>query len=182
MGLTGLVDSAANIGDYFANIHRFVMPITEYHQFYLYWWFAWSIMIGQFVSRFVGGLKAWQLLLALLIVPSVPIGIWFSVLYFYFDNGIDVSNFWRLAMISVGIIFVINSLDSLIRLYTRNLKLTVERMGTAKYIAANWLALFSLVLLYQFTPLKIEWVGLVVIGIYAAVYVLVFQRRRELAD
>ena len=114
------------------------------------------------------------------IVPSVPIGIWFSVLYFYFDNGIDVSNFWRLAMITVGIIFVINSLDSLIRLYTRNLHLTVERMGTAKYIAANWVALFSLVLLYQFTPLKIEWVGLIVIGIYAAVYVLVFKRRHEL--
>ncbi|MFT5039053.1 MAG: glycine betaine transporter [Flavobacteriaceae bacterium] len=38
----------------------------------------------------------------------------------------------------------------------------------------------SLVLLYQFTPLQIEWVGLVVIGIYAACYYLVAQRRRLL--
>lgn len=179
MGMAGLGKSAANISDYFANIHRFVVPITDYHQFYLYWWFAWSIMIGQFVARFVGGLKAWKLLLALLVVPSIPIGIWFSVLYYYFENGIEVSSFWRMAMISVGIIFVINSLDSLIRLYTRNLGLTLDRLGIAKYVAGNWLALFGLVLLYQFTPLKIEWVGLVVIGLYAAVYVLVFQRRRQ---
>jgi hypothetical protein len=41
--------------------------------------------------------------------------------------------------------------------------------------------LFGLVLLYQFTPLKIEWVGLVVIGIYAAVYALVFRRRADLS-
>lgn len=179
MGVAGLGKSAANISNYFANIHRFVMPITDYHQFYLYWWFAWSIMIGQFVARFVGGLKAWKLLVALLVVPSIPIGIWFSVLYYYFENGIEVDGFWRVAMISVGIIFVINSLDSLIRLYTRNLGLTLDRLGIAKYVAGNWLALFGLVLLYQFTPLKIEWVGLVVIGLYAAVYALVFQRRRQ---
>jgi len=182
MGLTGLVESAANIGDYFTNIHRFVMPISDYHQFYLYWWFAWSIMIGQFVARFVGGLKSWQLLLALLIVPSVPIGIWFSVLYFYFENGIEVTSFWRLAMIVVGVIFVVNSLDSLIRLYTRNLNLTVEHLGLRAYVAGNWLALFSLVLLYQFTPLEIEWVGLIVVGLYATVYVLVYQRRRLLTE
>lgn len=138
-------------------------------------------MIGQFVSRFVSGLKAWQLLLALLIVPSIPIGIWFSVLYFYFSNGLDVGDFWRVAMITVGIIFVVNSLDSLIRLYTRNLDLTVERLGLSKYIAGNWLVLFSLVLLYQFTPLEIEWVGLIVVGLYATIYFLVFQRRHELS-
>ncbi len=181
MGLTGLVDSATNIGDYFANIHRFVMPISDYHQFYLYWWFAWSIMIGQFVARFVGGLKAWQLLAALLVVPSIPIAIWFSVLYYHFDNGVEIDGLRRIAMIVVGIIFVVNSLDSLIRLYTQNLGLTVNRLGLGRYIALNWLALFSLVLLYQFTPLEIEWVGLVVIGLYAAVYALVFKRRAELA-
>lgn len=181
MGLIGLGQSAANIGDYFVNIHRFIMPITDYHQFYLYWWFAWSIMIGQFVSRFVSGLKAWQLLLALLIVPSIPIGIWFSVLYYYFSNGLDVSGFWRIAMIAVGVIFVVNSLDSLIRLYTRNLDLTVERLGLSKYIAGNWLVLFGLVLLYQFTPLEIEWVGLIVIGLYATIYYFVYQKRQQLS-
>ncbi|MEO2023431.1 MAG: hypothetical protein ABGX05_16540, partial [Pirellulaceae bacterium] len=182
MGLGGLAGSAINLGDYFTNIHRFVLPITDYHQFYLFWWFAWSIMIGQFVARFVGGLKAWQLLLALIVVPSIPIGIWFSVLYYYYEYGLPMSDFWRLCMVAVGVIFVANSLDSLIRLYTQNLNLTIQRLGVAPYLAGNWLALFSLVLLYQFTPLKIEWVGLVVIGIYGAVYVLTFNRRERLIN
>ena len=181
MGLGGLASSMANIGEYFGNIHRFVLPVSDYHQFYLYWWFAWSIMIGQFVARFIGGLKTWQLLLALLFVPSIPIAIWFSVLYYYFSSGIAIPDAWRMAMIVVGVIFVVNSLDSLMRLYTQNLGLTVARLGTWQYIAGNWTALFGLVLLYQFTPLEIEWVGLVVIGIYAAVYALVFRRRADLS-
>jgi len=182
MGFGGLAGSLVNVGGYFANIHRFVLPLTDYHQFYLYWWFAWSIMIGQFVARFVGGLKVWQLLLALLVVPSIPIALWFSVLYFYFSNDLQVPGLWRAAMIVVGVLFVINSLDSLIRLYTQNLDLTVERLGVKWYLAANWAALFGLVLLYQFTPLRIEWVGMVVVAIYAAVYALIFRRRRELGE
>jgi choline-glycine betaine transporter len=181
MGIGGLAGTMTNLSEYFGNIHRFVMPVSDYHQFYLYWWFAWSIMIGQFVARFVGGMKTWQLMAALLIVPSVPIAIWFSVLYWHFDNGVVIDGLRRVAMIVVGVIFVVNSLDSLIRLYTRNLDLTVERLGIGWYVAGNWIALFSLVLLYQFTPLEIEWVGLVVIGIYAAVYVMAFRRRQELS-
>ena len=181
MGLGGLVKSMAGIGDYFRNIDRFISPITDYHQFYLFWWFAWSIMIGQFVSRFVGGLKTWKLMLALLIVPSIPIAIWFSVLYYYFSYDIEIGRYWRLAMVVVGVIFVINSLDSLIRLYTDNLEFTVQRLGIPAYVAGNWLALGVLVLLYQFTPLKIEWIGLVVVGIYAAIYYLVFTRRHHLS-
>ena len=77
-------------------------------------------MIGQFTSRFVGGLKTQHLLLALLIVPSIPLAVWFSVLYFYFTNGIDTTGLLNIAMIIVGITFVINSLDSLIRLYSDN--------------------------------------------------------------
>ena len=182
MGVSGLAKSISGIGAYFSNIHRFMSPITEYHQFYLYWWFAWSIMIGQFVARFVGGLKAWQLLLALLIVPSVPIAIWFSVLYYYFSNGLEIGAWWRLSMVVVGVIFVINSLDSLIRLYTQNLGFTTERFGKLQYVIGNWITLTALVMLYKFTPLKIEWIGLVVVGIYVAIYILVFQRRQQLVQ
>ena len=73
-------DTASNIGGYFANLHKFVLPLPDtdaYHQFFLFWWFAWSIMIGQFTSRFVGGLRTWQVLAALLIFPSIPLAIWF---------------------------------------------------------------------------------------------------------
>jgi type II secretory pathway component PulF len=41
---------------------------------------------------------------------------------------------------------------------------------------------FGLSLLDQFTPLKIEWIGLIVVGLYAAIYTLLFNRRRALID
>ncbi|MCT2531287.1 BCCT family transporter [SAR92 clade bacterium H921] len=172
--------TVSKLSGYFVNIHRFVSPISDYHGWYLFWWFAWSIMIGQFVARFVSGLKTWQLLLALLVIPSIAIGLWFSTLYYYYSTGIPVNAMLRGAMVILGIIFVINSLDSLIRLYTDNLGFDVHSLGRCKYLAGNWLLISTLVLLYQFTPLKIEWVGLVVIGLYAAIYLLLFKHRKML--
>jgi len=182
IGIVGFAGTLSEIGAYFANIHRFVAPITDYHAFYLFWWFSWSIMIGQFVSRFVGGIKTWQLLAALLIIPSILIAIWFSVLYYHFAYHIEIIRFFKISMVIVGIIFVINSLDSLIRLYTVNLDLTVERFGRLKYILGNWIAMFGLILLYQFTPLKIEWIGLIVVGLYATIYWMLYTRRSALMD
>jgi choline-glycine betaine transporter len=179
-GFGGLADSASNIGGYFTNLPKFTSPLTDYHAFYLFWWFAWSIMIGQFVARFVGGLQTYQLMLALLIIPSIPIALWFSVLYFYHTEAIALSGGLQVSMVIVGVIFVVNSLDSLTRLYSENLGLTVKRLGGPGYIAAHWGLLFGLILLYQFTPLKIEWIGLVVIGIYCAIYTLTFIRRDAL--
>ena len=180
MGVSGFADTVGQFGDYFGQLPRYVFPINDYHAFYLFWWFAWSIMIGQFVSRFVSGFTAWQLLLLLLIVPSIPIALWFSVLYWYFANNISIAGLMSWAMMGVGILFVVNSLDSLTRLYTTNIGLTVEALGTGRYVAVNWVILFLLIMAFQFTPFKIEWVGLVVVGIYAAIYTLVFLRRAEL--
>jgi len=50
-----------------------------------------------------------------------------------------------------------------------------------KYILGHWTLLYSLILLYQFTPLQIEWIGLVVIFLYAAVAGLTYRRRHDLA-
>lgn len=169
------------MGDYFANLQHFVTPLSDYHAFYLFWWFSWSIMIGQFVARFVGGLPAWQLCLAMLVIPSIPIAIWFSVLYFYFEQALVMSTLLKTSMLVVGVIFVVNSLDSLIRLYTTNLDITVERFGFYPYLIGNWLLMYGLVLLFQFTPLKIEWIGLVVIGLYAAVCLLMLRPSARLS-
>ncbi|MFT4636354.1 MAG: glycine betaine transporter [Arenicella sp.] len=174
--------TAVGISEYFKNLHHFVLPVSDYHAFYLFWWFSWSIMIGQFVARFVGDLSVRQLFAALLIFPSIPIATWFSVLYFYHENSVVLAGYQTIAMVSVGIIFVINSLDSLTRLYTDNLNLTVSNLGLAKYIALHWSLIFGLVILYQFTPLKIEWIGVLVIALYVAVYALVFRRRRQLTE
>ena len=178
-GVGGFLAAFTNVGAYFTNIHRFVLPISDLHQFYLFWWFAWSIMIGQFVARFVNGMRAWQMLIAMVVIPSIPLAVWFTVLYVYFTNGLAVGAFFNAVMVIVGVVFVVNSLDSLIRLYTDNLDLSVERFGKPLYVAGNFTAMFGLVLLYQFTPLKIEWIGLIVISLYAAVYALLIVHRNH---
>ena len=183
MGVGDLASTGSNIGGYFTNIHKFIVPLTEYHEFYLFWWFAWSIMIGQFVSRFVGGLKTYQLLAALLIFPSIPLALWFTVLYYYHLNGIGTAGLPNWAMTIVGIVFVINSFDSLIRLYTDNLNLTTERFGTVSYVFANAIGLFVLTLLFQSQWLQIQWVGTVVIGIYlGALAYMFFYKRTHMKD
>ncbi|MBA6337398.1 MULTISPECIES: BCCT family transporter [unclassified Colwellia] len=159
-------NTIAMIGGYFGNIHEFALPLNDYHEFYLYWWFAWSIMIGQFTSRFVGGLRTYQVLAAMLVFPSIPIAIWFSVLYYYSANGLETAGFYNIAMAFVGITFVINSLDSLIRLYTDNLNLSVARLGRVKYFFGNLIALSLLTLLFKLDFLQIQWVGAVVIGLF----------------
>ena len=181
MGITGMADNLGTlVGGYFPNIHKFVIPINDYHEFYLFWWFAWSIMIGQFTSRFVGGLKTQHLLLALLVIPSIPLAIWFSVLYFYYTNGIETAGLLNALMIIVGITFVINSLDSLIRLYSDNLSLTVKRLGKPVYVAGNVAVLFGLTLAFQSQWLQIQWIGAIVVGIYlACVLFIFFTKRRE---
>jgi choline-glycine betaine transporter len=180
LGLGGLASNLIDLGDYFTNIHQFILPISDYHAFYLFWWFAWSIMIGQFVSRFVTGLRTWQLVVALLIIPSIPIGIWFSVLFGVYEQGVEISSFMNGFMVFVGVIFVINSLDSLTRLYSENLQLTADRLGRLKYVLLHWGVLYGLILLYQFTPLEIEWIGLIVIGLYAVITAFIVRRRSQL--
>ena len=174
------VNTAAMMGDYFGNIEQFLLPLNDYHEFYLFWWFAWSIMIGQFTSRFVGGLRTYQVLAAMLIFPSIPIATWFSVLYFYHDNGLNTGGLYNLAMAFVGITFVLNSLDSLVRLYTDNLNITVARFGKAKYIIGNVVVLSLLTMLFQLDFLKIQWVGALVIGLFfiCAGYMAVTKARK----
>jgi choline-glycine betaine transporter len=181
LGLGGLANNLLDLGGYFTNIHQFILPMSDYHGFYLFWWFAWSIMIGQFVSRFVTGLRTWQLVVALLVIPSIPIAVWFSVLFGVYEQGLEISGFMNGFMVFVGVIFVINSLDSLTRLYSENLQLTADRLGRVKYVLLHWFVLYGLILLYQFTPLQIEWIGLVVIGLYAVIAAFVVQRRRQLS-
>lgn len=182
MGGAEWLQSGSLLGNYFTNIHQFALPLNDYHAFYLFWWFAWSIMIGQFTSRFVSGLKTWQVLAALLIFPSIPIAIWFSVLYQFHLKGIEPTTFINLSMVIVGVTFVINSLDSLIRLYTDNLQLTPARLGKVNYIVGNIIGLSLLVLLFKMNWLQIQWVGALVIGLYFACLLYIFlKKRREVA-
>ena len=77
-------------------------------------------------------------------------------------------------------LFVVNSVDSLIRLYSENLGLTVQRLGSLRYVLGHMVLMMGLVGLYQLTPLKIEWIGLVVIGLFATTLGLLVRKRAEL--
>jgi choline-glycine betaine transporter len=183
IGIGEMGSTLGLISGYFSNLHMFVLPINDYHEFYLFWWFAWSIMIGQFTSRFVGGMKTQHLLAALLIIPSIPLAVWFSILYYYFSNGISTTGLLNAAMIVVGITFVINSLDSLIRLYSDNLSITTKRFGKWNYIAGNVAVLFGLTLLFKSQWLQIQWIGAVVVGIYlACVAFIILTKRKEVLE
>ena len=181
-GIGEFANTFSMLGSYFGNIHEFMLPMNDYHEFYLYWWFAWSIMIGQFTSRFVGGLRTYQVLIAMLVFPSIPIAIWFSVLYYYSMNGIETAGFYNIAMAIVGITFVVNSLDSLIRLYTDNLNIGVARMGKVKYFFGNIVVLSLLTLLFKLDFLQIQWVGAVVIGLFFTCFgYILFSKFKEVA-
>ncbi|MFV0299351.1 MAG: BCCT family transporter [Paracoccus sp. (in: a-proteobacteria)] len=180
----GIGSFFANIGllmDYFAHIARFATPISDYHEFYLFWWFAWSIMIGQFVARFVGGLPVWQLAGAMVLLPAIPLGLWFCVLFVYYQNQIVIPAWLNWFMIGVGIVFVVNSLDSLIRLYAANLGWSREGLGDRVYYPLHFTLQILLVIAYFYTPFQIQWVGLVVAALYGVIYVLLLQRRDRLS-
>jgi len=169
----------ALLGDYFTNLHKFILPLNDYHEFYLYWWFAWSIMIGQFTARFVSGIRTYQVLIAMMVVPSIPIAVWFTVLYYYSANALPIAGFYNLAMVIVGITFVINSLDSLVRLYTDNLNITVQRFGKIPYVIGNIVLLSALTLLFKLNFLEIQWVGALAIGLILGcfIYILIKHYR-----
>ena len=73
---------------------------------------------------------------------------------------------------------VINSVDSLVRLYSDNLGLSVQRLGRGRFIACHFILLGALVLAFKFTPFEIQWVGLTVIGLYAVTLALLLRRCR----
>jgi choline-glycine betaine transporter len=171
------------LSGYFSNIHQFVLPLNTYHEFYLYWWFAWSIMIGQFTARFVGGMRTYQIFLAMLIFPSIPIAVWFVGLYYYHLNELIIPGWLNAFMIAVGILFVINSLDSLIRLYTDNLNLTIARVGKVSYFIGNLLTLSGLTLLFTLDFLQIQWVGAIVIGLmFSCLLFIIFTRFKSVIE
>jgi choline-glycine betaine transporter len=180
VGIGQFLANIVLISDYFVHLHRFVTPISDYHEFYLFWWFAWSIMIGQFVARFVSGLPVWQLAIAMVVLPAIPLGLWFCVLFIDHQNAIIIPGWLNGVMIFVGIVFVINSLDSLIRLYAANLGWSKPELGGQVYYPMHFFLQLALVGAYFYTPFKIEWVGLVVVALYAAVYAVTFTRLREI--
>jgi choline-glycine betaine transporter len=175
-------ETLTHFGGYFANLHRFLVPFSDYHEFYLFWWFSWSIMIGQFMAKFASEMSVRRLAGLMIVVPSIPLALWFAVLYIYHSDAVVIPIWLNLAMVTLGALFVVNSLDSLIRLYTDNLSLTVVRLGKWPFIGLNFLIMAALVGAYALLGFKIEHVGLTVILLYAVVYTFMLRQRRDVLD
>ena len=79
---------------------------------------------------------------------------WFSVLFGVYEQGLEITGLLNGLMLLVGVVFVVNSLDSLTRLYTGNLNWSVDELGMRKYVTFHWLLLYTLILLYRFTPFR----------------------------
>lgn len=180
VGVVGFLKNMVLVEAYFRHIDRFALPINDFHEWYLLWWCAWSIMIGQFMAKFVGNLSSRQMLVSMIVVPSVLLAVWFSVLYGFYQTNRGVSAFWGNSMVVVAVLFMVTSLDSLVRLYAGNLSWTVERFGLGKYFMGHTALMMGLVILYLFTPLRIELVGMIVCGLYLVVIVMMIMRRKAL--
>ena len=62
---------------------------------------TWSIMLGQFVAKFVRNLKPLTLFFVMTILPLLPSFLWFSVLFQLFESGYALSSGGQLVMLGV---------------------------------------------------------------------------------
>lgn len=184
VGLKGLGEQTLLLMDYFPNIYHFILPIDSYHEFYIMWWFCWSIMIGQFVAKFVPkNITIITLFITMLVVPSIMLAIWFIVIYSFFLNNIVINEQWTFTMVIIGTLFVVNSLDSLIRLYTSNLNLDINTKGMNFYILFNVLVIMFFVCLYQLSSNifeTIKYIGLAVLMIYSFALIKIIKNRKQI--
>ena len=163
LSISTFIDHSFLLNDYFLNLNQFVFPLDVYHQFYMYWWVSWSIIIGQFTAQFVNGLRVYQVFLAILVLPSIPIAIWFIVLFDAFSLGLNLSINLKILIAFLGALFVVNSMDSMIKLYSSELSLTRHQLGSKQYLFYHLGLLSLLTMLYEIKMLDIELVGSIVI-------------------
>jgi len=171
--------SLIQLNQYLFNAHRFILPFNEYHEFYLAWWLTWTIMLGQFVAKFVKHLKPIKLLLAMSVIPMIPTFIWFSVLYHIHVTEQTITMTTALIMIFLAILFVVNSLDFMIANYANTLKLGRAQLSNISFILTNTVLLACLTYLFKESYLFIEWTAFVVILIFMYGFTITAYQRIE---
>lgn len=149
--------------DYLIHLDKFILPFNEYHEFYLAWWLTWSIMLGQFVARFVKNMSPLKLLWIMTLVPLIPSFIWFSVLYFIDIKQLVLSDRVNLVFLLLGVAFVVNSLDFMVAQYSTVFKLNRQCLGRRKFMVYNALLLLALTWLFQYQILLVQYTAALVI-------------------
>lgn len=150
---------------YFTQLHHFVLPFNDYHEFYLAWWLTWTIMLGQFVAKFVNQMTPIKLLLAMVFVPLVPTAIWFYTLYHQYSNQLSSTHITTVLMVILAMMFVINSLDFMVANYSKVLKIDRKRLGLKYFLFVNTLLLLILTALFKEQLLLIEWTSYIIVAI-----------------
>ena len=171
--------SLLHLNQYLFNAHQFILPFNEYHEFYLAWWLTWTIMLGQFVAKFVKHLKPIKLLLAMSVIPMIPTFVWFSVLYHIHVTEQTITITTALIMIFLAILFVVNSLDFMIANYANTLKLGRAQLSNIGFILTNTVVLVCLTYLFKESLLFIEWTAFIVVLIFLYGLMLTTYQRIE---
>ena len=164
------IDAIGNINDYFTHLPEFFLPFNAYHEFYIAWWMTWTIMLGQFVAKFVKQLSPWKLLFIMVILPLLPTAIWFSILFHWQQVNIEPSLLFNGTMVFIAMLFVINSLDFMTANYGKALGLNRHqfpptRRGNYQFITINTLVLFIVTYLFHSQLLLVNYIALLVIGL-----------------
>lgn len=159
------MNSLVNLGDYLKHFHHFILPFNDYHEFYLAWWLTWTVLLGQFVAKFVCKMSPFKLLLAMVLVPLIPTAIWFSVLYHHFTVQLASPAVITLIMLLLAILFVVNSLDFMVANYSETLSINQDRLGLKNFVIVNTSLLIFLSFLFKEKLLLIQWTALFVIFI-----------------
>ncbi|KJG56830.1 hypothetical protein UA38_12680 [Photobacterium kishitanii] len=141
--LTRYVDTLSHgVYGYVTNINKFVTPMNNYHQFYIYWWFSWSLMIGKFVAGFIPkGTKPYKLFCFMLIVPTIPLSLWFTVVYVFYSTNYHIPNAYLVLMSVVGVLFVVNSFDSILRVSSELIGKSYNKITYKKSLLISYVLL-----------------------------------------
>ncbi len=161
-------ESMVLTSEYFHNLPTFILPFNDYHEFYIAWWLTWTIMLGQFVSRFVNNMSPLMLLNIMVILPLLPTFIWFSLLFHWYQTDMPLNISFNVLMIIVAMLFVINSLDFMTAHYSQTLRLNVQRfsvnlMGKFLFVGINSLVLLVMTYLFHTKLLMVNYIAVLVI-------------------
>ncbi|MFD2167090.1 hypothetical protein ACFSJY_12605 [Thalassotalea euphylliae] len=163
--LNQFTDLAEGLTDFFANAYGFITPLNDYHAFYLAWWFSWSIMMGQFMAKFVASMSIARLFVVMMFMPCLPILGWLAACYLFVENASNMPEWLSIALVVIAALFVINSLDFMINRYAENLSVNIERLGRKQYLSLHTVLLLIVTILFYQQVMLIEWIGAFVITI-----------------
>lgn len=166
---------------YINNFDEFLTPMNDYHQFYLFWWFSWSIMVGKFTAQYTPkGLTIRNLFVIMILIPTMPLILWFSILFYFSESVNNISDNYLYLMFFVGVLFLINSLSAIFNVIeSMAIKLTRNKKFPRYLLFIFMVIAFCL---YSFKSgneslLKIDYTGTVSIFVFYMIVISIIHHK-----